>query len=173
MAVVSMKQLLEAGVHFGHQTRRWNPKMAKYIFTERNGIYIIDLQKTVKKLDEAYSFVRDTATAGGSILFVGTKKQAQDSVREEATRCGMHYVNARWLGGMLTNFRTIRRRIDRMEPVSYTHLDVYKRQVEICSMGRPIPEPIHITASRFTTLTSPPGSAFSSTLRIKLPRTRP
>ena len=102
MAVVSMKQLLEAGVHFGHQTRRWNPKMAKYIFTERNGIYIIDLQKTVKKLDEAYSFVRDTATAGGSILFVGTKKQAQDSVREEATRCGMHYVNARWLGGMLT-----------------------------------------------------------------------
>ena len=118
MAVVSMKQLLEAGVHFGHQTRRWNPKMAKYIFTERNGIYIIDLQKTVKKLDEAYSFVRDTATAGGSILFVGTKKQAQDSVREEATRCGMHYVNARWLGGMLTNFRTIRRRIDRMEQIN-------------------------------------------------------
>ena len=114
MAVVSMKQLLEAGVHFGHQTRRWNPKMAKYIFTERNGIYIIDLQKTVKKLDEAYSFVRDTATAGGSILFVGTKKQAQDSVREEATRCGMHYVNARWLGGMLTNFRTMRTRIDRL-----------------------------------------------------------
>ncbi len=118
MAVVSMKQLLEAGVHFGHQTRRWNPKMAKYIFTERNGIYIIDLQKTVKKLDEAYSFVRDTATAGGSILFVGPKKQAQDSVREEATRCGMHYVNARWLGGMLTNFRTIRRRIDRMEQIN-------------------------------------------------------
>ena len=118
MAVVSMKQLLEAGVHFGHQTRRWNPKMAKYIFTERNGIYIIDLQKTVKKLDEAYSFVRDTAPAGGSILFVGTKKQAQDSVREEATRCGMHYVNARWLGGMLTNFRTIRRRIDRMEQIN-------------------------------------------------------
>ena len=118
MAVVSMKQLLEAGVHFGHQTRRWNPKMAKYIFTERNGIYIIDLQKTVKKLDEAYSFVRATATAGGSILFVGTKKQAQDSVREEATRCGMHYVNARWLGGMLTNFRTIRRRIDRMEQIN-------------------------------------------------------
>ena len=118
MAVVSMKQLLEAGVHFGHQTRRWNPKMAKYIFTERNGIYIIDLQKTVKKLDEAYSFVRDTAAAGGSMLFVGTKKQAQDSVREEATRCGMHYVNARWLGGMLTNFRTIRRRIDRMEQIN-------------------------------------------------------
>ena len=118
MAVVSMKQLLEAGVHFGHQTRRWNPKMAKYIFTERNGIYIIDLQKTVKKLDEAYSFVRDTATAGGSILFGGTKQQAQDSVREEATRCGMHYVNARWLGGMLTNIRTIRRRIDRMEQIN-------------------------------------------------------
>ena len=104
MAVVSMKQLLEAGVHFGHQTRRWNPKMAKYIFTERNGIYIIDLQKTVKKLDEAYNFVRDTAAQGGEILFVGTKKQAQESIRDEATRCGMHYVNARWLGGMMTNF---------------------------------------------------------------------
>ena len=117
MAVVSIKQLLEAGVHFGHQTRRWNPKMAKYIFTERNGIYIIDLQKTVKKLDEAHNFVRDVAAEGGSILFVGTKKQAQESIREEATRCGMHYVNARWLGGMLTNFRTIRRRIDRMEQI--------------------------------------------------------
>ncbi|MEG0178787.1 MAG: 30S ribosomal protein S2 [Oscillospiraceae bacterium] len=114
MAVVSMKQLLEAGVHFGHQTRRWNPKMARYIFTERNGIYIIDLQKTVKKLDEAYNFVRDISAEGGSILFVGTKKQAQDSVKEEAERCGMHFVNARWLGGMLTNFRTIRHRIDRM-----------------------------------------------------------
>ena len=118
MAVVSMKQLLEAGVHFGHQTRRWNPKMAKYIFTERNGIYIIDLQKTVKKLDEAYNFVREVASEGGSILFVGTKKQAQESIREEATRCGMHYVNARWLGGMLTNFRTIRRRIDRMAQIN-------------------------------------------------------
>ncbi|MCF2558062.1 MAG: 30S ribosomal protein S2 [Bacteroidales bacterium] len=115
MAVVSMKQLLEAGVHFGHQTRRWNPKMAKYIFTERNGIYIIDLQKTVKKLDEAYNFVRDVAAEGGDILFVGTKKQAQESIRDEATRCGMHYVNARWLGGMLTNFRTIRKRIDRLD----------------------------------------------------------
>ena len=114
MAVVSMKQLLEAGVHFGHQTRRWNPKMAPYIFTERNGIYIIDLQKTVKKLEEAYMFVRDTAANGGEILFVGTKKQAGDSVKEEAERCGMHYVNARWLGGMLTNFRTIRRRIERL-----------------------------------------------------------
>ena len=115
MAVVSMKQLLEAGVHFGHQTRRWNPKMARYIFTERNGIYIIDLQKTVKKLDEAYNFVRDLSSQGGSILFVGTKKQAQESIREEAERCGMHFVNARWLGGMLTNFRTIRHRIARME----------------------------------------------------------
>lgn len=115
MAVVSMKQLLEAGVHFGHQTRRWNPKMKKYIFTERNGIYIIDLQKTVKLLDEAYNFVRDTAAQGGTVLFVGTKKQAQDSIREEATRCGMYYINARWLGGTLTNFRTIRKRIDRME----------------------------------------------------------
>ena len=115
MAVVSMKQLLEAGVHFGHQTRRWNPKMAEYIFTERNGIYIIDLQKTVKKLEEAYSFVRDTVADGGEILFVGTKKQAGDSIREEALRCGMHYVNARWLGGMFTNFKTIRRRIKRLE----------------------------------------------------------
>ena len=114
MAVVSMKQLLEAGVHFGHQTRRWNPKMAKYIFTERNGIYIIDLQKTVKKLDEAYNYVKEVAAEGGDILFVGTKKQAQESIRDEALRCGMHYVNARWLGGMLTNFRTIRKRIDRM-----------------------------------------------------------
>ena len=114
MAVVSMKQLLEAGVHFGHQTRRWNPKMAKYIFTERNGIYIIDLQKTVKKLDEAYNFVRDTAANGGEILFVGTKKQAQDAIKEEAIRCGGYYVNARWLGGMLTNFRTMRTRIERL-----------------------------------------------------------
>ena len=114
MAVVSMKQLLEAGVHFGHQTRRWNPKMAKYIFTERNGIYIIDLQKTVKKLDEAYNYVKEVAAEGGDILFVGTKKQAQESIRDEALRCGMHYVNARWLGGMLTNFRTMRTRIDRL-----------------------------------------------------------
>lgn len=115
MSVVSMKQLLEAGVHFGHQTRRWNPKMARYIFTERNGIYIIDLQKTVKKLEEAYSFVKDTVAEGGEILFVGTKKQAGDSVKEEAERCGMHYVNARWLGGMMTNFKTIRRRIARLD----------------------------------------------------------
>lgn len=114
MGVVSMKQLLEAGVHFGHQTRRWNPKMARYIFTERNGIYIIDLQKTVKKLDEAYMFVRDLAANGGNVLFVGTKKQAGDSVRDEAARAGAYYVNARWLGGMLTNFKTIRRRIDRL-----------------------------------------------------------
>ena len=123
MAVVSMKQLLEAGVHFGHQTRRWNPKMATYIFTERNGIYIIDLQKTVKKLDEAYMFVRDIASEGGSILFVGTKKQAGDSVREEAERCGMHYVNARWLGGMMTNFKTIRRRINRLSQLRAMEAD--------------------------------------------------
>ena len=115
MSVVSMKQLLEAGVHFGHQNRRWNPKMAPYIFTERNGIYIIDLQKTVKKLEEAYMFVRDVAAAGDTVLFVGTKKQAGDSIREEAERAGVHYVNARWLGGMLTNFRTIRQRIGRLE----------------------------------------------------------
>ncbi len=114
MAVVSMKQLLEAGVHFGHQTRRWNPKMAPYIYTERNGIYIIDLQKTVKKLEEAYNFVRDISANGGNVLFVGTKKQAQDAIREEASRCGGYYVNARWLGGMLTNFRTMRTRIDRL-----------------------------------------------------------
>ena len=114
MSVVSMKQLLESGVHFGHQTRRWNPKMAPYIFTERNGIYIIDLQKTVKKIEEAYNFVRDVSAEGGTILFVGTKKQAAESIREEAERCGMFYVNARWLGGMLTNFKTIRRRIDRL-----------------------------------------------------------
>ena len=115
--VVSMKQLLEAGVHFGHQTRRWNPKMAEYIFTERNGIYIIDLQKTVKKLDEAYMFVRDLAAEGGSIIFVGTKKQAQESVKEEAERCAMPYVNARWLGGMLTNFKTIQSRIARLKAI--------------------------------------------------------
>ena len=114
MAVVSMKQLLEAGVHFGHQTRRWNPKMATYIYTERNGIYIIDLQKTVKKLEEAYSFVKDLSGNGQSLLFVGTKKQAQDAIREEATRAGAYFVNARWLGGMLTNFSTIRTRIQRL-----------------------------------------------------------
>ena len=114
MAVVSMKQLLEAGVHFGHQTRRWNPKMAPYIFTERNGIYIIDLQKSVKKLEEAYNFVREISANGGHVLFVGTKKQAQDAIKEEAARCGGYYVNARWLGGMLTNFRTMRTRIDRL-----------------------------------------------------------
>ena len=114
MAVISMKQLLEAGVHFGHQTRRWNPKMAQYIFTERNGIYIIDLQKTVRKIDEAYMFVRDLALEGKSLLFVGTKKQATDAVKEEASRVGMYYVNARWLGGMLTNFKTMRTRVDRL-----------------------------------------------------------
>ncbi len=114
MGVIQMKQLLEAGVHFGHQTRRWNPKMAEYIFTERNGIYIIDLQKTAKKIEEAYFFVRDIVADGGTVLFVGTKKQAQDAIREEAERTGMYFVNARWLGGMLTNFKTIKRRIDRL-----------------------------------------------------------
>ena len=141
MAVVSMKQLLEAGVHFGHQTRRWNPKMAPYIYTERNGIYIIDLQKTAKKLEEAYSFVRDTAANGGNILFVGTKKQAQDAIKEEAARCGGYYVNARWLGGMLTNFRTMRTRIDRLAQLRKMEADgtfamlpkkeVIKHQAEI------------------------------------------
>lgn len=112
-----MKQLLEAGVHFGHQTRRWNPKMAQYIFTERNGIYIIDLQKTVKKIDEAYNFIKEIGATGKPILFVGTKKQAQDSVEEEAKRCGMYYVNQRWLGGMLTNFKTISQRINRLSKI--------------------------------------------------------
>ncbi|MDD2572094.1 MAG: 30S ribosomal protein S2 [Clostridiaceae bacterium] len=114
MAVVSMKHLLEGGVHFGHQTRRWNPKMAPYIFTERNGIYIIDLQKTMRKIETAYRFVNEIASRGGTVLFVGTKKQAQDAIREEAQRCGMFYVNNRWLGGTLTNFQTIRKRIDRL-----------------------------------------------------------
>ena len=114
MSVISMKQLLEAGVHFGHQTRRWNPKMAEYIFTERNGIYIIDLQKTVKKVEEAYAFVRELAANGEELLFVGTKKQAAESIKEEAQRVGMHYVDARWLGGMLTNFKTIEKRIKRL-----------------------------------------------------------
>ena len=114
MAVISMKQLLEAGVHFGHQTRRWNPKMAKYIFTERNGIYIIDLQKTVKKFDEAYAFVRDLSTEKGTVLFVGTKKQAAEAIKEEADRAGMYYVNERWPGGMLTNFKTIKKSINRL-----------------------------------------------------------
>ena len=118
MSVISMKQLLEAGVHFGHQTRRWNPKMAEYIFTERNGIYIIDLQKTVKKVEEAYYFVREVVMNGEEVLFVGTKKQAQDAIKEEAERCGQHYVNARWLGGMLTNFNTIRKRIERLNKLN-------------------------------------------------------
>ena len=115
MSVISIKQLLEAGVHFGHHTRRWNPKMSQYIFTERNGIYIIDLQKTVKKFEEAYMFVRDLATEKGTILFVGTKKQAADAIKEEATRCGQYYVNMRWPGGMLTNFKTIKRSIARLK----------------------------------------------------------
>lgn len=114
MAVIGMKQLLEAGVHFGHQTRRWNPKMAPYIFTQRNGIYILDLQKTVKKMDEAFNFIRNTVSEGQEILFVGTKKQAQESIETEAKRCEMHYVNQRWLGGMLTNYKTIRKRIERL-----------------------------------------------------------
>ena len=123
MSVISMKQLLEAGVHFGHQTRRWNPKMAPYIYTERNGIYIIDLQKTVKKVEEAYYFVRDIAASGEDILFVGTKKQAQDSIKEEAERVGMYYVNARWLGGMLTNFKTIQKRIERLAQINQMEED--------------------------------------------------
>ena len=123
MAVISMKSLLEAGVHFGHQTRRWNPKMAKYIFTERNGIYIIDLQKTVRKVDEAYDFLRSVAEEGKSVLFVGTKKQAQDAVKEEAVRSGQYYVNERWLGGMMTNFQTIQKRINRLKELETMEQD--------------------------------------------------
>ena len=144
--VISMKQLLEAGVHFGHQTRRWNPKMAPYIFTERNGIYIIDLQKTVKKLEEAYFFARDIAAEDKSILFVGTKKQAQEAIKEEAERVGMYYVNARWLGGMLTNFKTMRRRIDRLNQLKKMQEDgtfdlllkkeVIKLQAEIAKLEK-------------------------------------
>ena len=122
-SVVSMKALLEAGVHFGHQTRRWNPKMAPYIYTERNGIYIVDLQKTVRKLEEAYNFVRSLAESGQSLLFVGTKKQAQEAIREEATRCGQFYVNARWLGGMMTNFKTMRTRVDRLNQLKTMQAD--------------------------------------------------
>ncbi|ERL25246.1 ribosomal protein S2 [Mitsuokella sp. oral taxon 131 str. W9106] len=131
-----MKQLLEAGVHFGHQTRRWNPKMAKYIFTERNGIYIIDLQKTVRKVDEAYAFLRSVAESGKSILFVGTKKQAQEAIREEATRANMFYVNERWLGGMLTNFQTIQKRVSRLKELEQMEADgtfdvLTKKEVQI------------------------------------------
>ena len=121
--VVSMKALLEAGVHFGHQTRRWNPKMAPYIYTERTGIYIVDLQKTVRKLEEAYSFVRELSASGKSLLFVGTKKQAQDAIRDEALRCGQYYVNARWLGGMMTNFKTMRTRVDRLNQLKTMQTD--------------------------------------------------
>jgi len=123
MSVISMKQLLEAGVHFGHQTRRWNPKMSEYIFTERNGIYIIDLQKTVKKIEEAYMFLREIVINGGDILFVGTKKQAQDSIKEEAERCGQFFVNNRWLGGMMTNFKTIKKRIERLNELDTMEAD--------------------------------------------------
>ncbi|GIM27816.1 30S ribosomal protein S2 [Clostridium polyendosporum] len=123
MSVISMKQLLEAGVHFGHQTRRWNPKMAPYIFTERNGIYIIDLQKTVKKVEEAYDFIKEVATEGKDVLFVGTKKQAQEAIQEEAVRANMHFVNSRWLGGMLTNFKTIKGRIGRLAELELMEQD--------------------------------------------------
>lgn len=146
MAIISMKQLLEAGVHFGHQTRRWNPKMAPYIFTERNGIYIIDLQKTVKKVDEAYNFIREVAAAGENILFVGTKKQAQEAMKEEATRCNMFFVNERWLGGMLTNFKTMRTRIARLNQLQKMQADgtfdllpkkeVIKLQLEIAKLEK-------------------------------------
>ena len=140
MSVISMKQLLEAGVHFGHQTRRWNPKMKEYIFTERNGIYIIDLQKTVKKIDEAYAFVQQVAANGGNVLFVGTKKQAQESIEQEAKRCGMYYVNQRWLGGMLTNFKTIQTRIAKLNQINKMEADgdfdllPKKEVVQLCAL---------------------------------------
>lgn len=140
MSVISMKQLLEAGVHFGHQTRRWNPKMKEYIFTERNGIYIIDLQKTVKKIDEAYAFVRDIAMNDGTILFVGTKKQAQDSIEQEAKRCEMFYVNQRWLGGLLTNFKTIQTRIAKLNEINRMEADgsfdllPKKEVIQLCAL---------------------------------------
>ena len=123
MSIISIKQLLEAGVHFGHHTRRWNPKMSEYIFTERNGIYIIDLQKTVKKFEEAYNFIRDISAEGGTVLFVGTKKQAADAIKEEATRCGMYYVNVRWPGGMMTNFKTIKKSISRLNSLEQMQAD--------------------------------------------------
>ena len=136
MSVISMKQLLEAGVHFGHQTRRWNPKMARYIFTERNGIYIVDLQKTVKKIDEAYAFLRSVAEEGKSVLFVGTKKQAQEAIREESERAGQFYVNERWLGGMMTNFQTIQKRVARLKELESMEEDgtfevLTKKEVQV------------------------------------------
>ena len=140
MAVITMKQLLEAGVHFGHQTRRWNPKMKEYIFTERNGIYIIDLQKTVKKIDEAYNFVRDIAMNDGTVLFVGTKKQAQESIEQEAKRCEMFYVNQRWLGGLLTNFKTIQTRIAKLNQINKMEADgdfdllPKKEVIQLCAL---------------------------------------
>ena len=140
MSVISMKQLLEAGVHFGHQTRRWNPKMKEYIFTERNGIYIIDLQKTVKKIDEAYNFVRDIAMNDGTVIFVGTKKQAQESIEQEAKRCEMFYVNQRWLGGLLTNFKTIQTRIAKLNQINKMEADgdfdllPKKEVIQLCAL---------------------------------------
>ncbi len=140
MSVISMKQLLEAGVHFGHQTRRWNPKMKEYIFTERNGIYIIDLQKTVKKIDDAYNFVRDVAMNDGTVLFVGTKKQAQESIEQEAKRCEMFYVNQRWLGGLLTNFKTIQTRIAKLNQINKMEADgdfdllPKKEVIQLCAL---------------------------------------
>ena len=162
MAVISMKQLLEAGVHFGHQTRRWNPKMKEYIFTERNGIYIIDLQKTVRKIDAAYYFIRDTVAEGKSILFVGTKKQAQDSIEAEAKRCSMFYVNQRWLGGMLTNFKTIRQRIGRLNRIDQMEANgdfevLPKKEVSKLNLER---EKLQKNLGGIREMTSLPGALF-------------
>ena len=155
MSVISMKQLLEAGVHFGHQTRRWNPKMAPYIYTERNGIYIIDLQKSVGKVDEAYDAISDIAAQGGTILFVGTKKQAQDAIKTEAERCGMYYVNERWLGGMLTNFRTIQSRIAR--PIFYPYFRQVSNQMSDTPYGY-LHSLLYYLRNRFLSLHSHNGS---------------
>ena len=182
MSVISMKQLLEAGVHFGHQTRRWNPKMATYIYTERNGIYIIDLQKTVKKLEEAYNFVREISANGGNILFVGTKKQAQDAIKEEAARCGGYYVNARWLGGMLTNFRTMRTRIDRLAQLRKMEEDgtfamlpkkeVIKHQGEIAKLEKylgGVKEMKKLPAARFIVDPRKERNAIAAATKLNIP----
>ena len=162
MSVISMKQLLEAGVHFGHQTRRWNPKMKEYIFTERNGIYIIDLQKTVKKAEEAYNFVRSVAEAGDSILFVGTKKQAQESIEQEAKRCEMFYVNQRWLGGMLTNFKTIQTRIAKLRKIEKMEADgdfAYLPKKEVIKL-KAEQEKLEKNLSGIKDMTKLPGAMF-------------
>lgn len=162
MSVISMKDLLEAGVHFGHQTRRWNPKMAPYIFTERNDIYIIDLQQTVRKVDEAYAFIRDVSASGKGVLFVGTKKQAQETIAEEATRCGQYYINHRWLGGMLTNFKTIRSRVSTMKDIEKMQengqMDMLPKKEALGQMK--LHEKLEANLGGIETMTRLPGAIF-------------